>query len=214
MQRTRIKICGVRDEQTALVAAACGADAIGLVFVRSSPRFVEPADAWHIVDALPPFVTAVGLFVDPPFDTYDDARDACPFTYTQLHGKESEPDVRDMGPDVIKGIRYDPSTIEADLLKWSRHDDVCAVLVDGGPGGTGETLDWKHLASVKHLCDHPLILAGGLTPENVGEAIRAVRPFAVDVSSGVESQRGVKDPAKVAAFCKAVREADHQLANA
>jgi len=208
---TRIKVCGVTDVGSALAAAEAGADAVGLVFVRASPRFVTTDVAWSICDVLPPFVSTVGLFVNPSADEYWETREECPFHLGQLHGAESEPLVKECGPDVIKAVRYAPETIEADLLKWSRVEEVSAVLVDGGSGGTGETLDWKNLAAVADRCDHPIVLAGGLTPENVGEAIRTVRPYAVDVSSGVESKRGVKDPVRVAAFCAAVREADREL---
>ena len=208
---TRVKVCGVRDVQTALVAAECGAHAVGLVFVPASPRAVSADEAWNVVDALPPFVTAVGLFVNPTADEYWDAREACPFQLGQLHGAESEPLVRECGPDVIKAVRFREATIEADLLKWSRLDEVAAILVDGGPGGTGETFDWDALAGVAHRSNHPIILAGGLNPDNVGDAVRAVRPFAVDVSSGVESAVGVKDPKRIAAFCAAVRAADAEL---
>jgi phosphoribosylanthranilate isomerase len=207
--RTRIKICGVRDAETALVAAECGADSIGLVFVSSSPRCVSIDEAYDIQSVLPAFVTSVGLFMNPKADDYLTTMVQADLDLGQLHGKESEPLVREIGPDLIKAIRYSRETIEADLRKWSRIDELDAVLVDGGDGGTGEKADWEHLATVVEACDHPVILAGGLTPENVGEAIRLVKPYAVDVSSGVESEPGLKDPAKIAAFCRAVREADH-----
>lgn len=208
MTRTRIKICGVRDVATAMVAAECGADAVGLVFAEGSPRQITPDDGWSIVEALPPFVQTVGLFVNATLEDILIARDDCPFDLTQLHGDEPEPEVRRCGPDLIKAVRYAPDTIEAELRRWSRIGELDAVLVDGGPGGTGERADWSHLARVAGACDHPLILAGGLTPENVGEAIHAVRPYAVDVSSGVEAERGVKSAAKIRAFCDAVRAAD------
>ena len=210
--RTRIKICGVRDPETALIAAECGADSIGLVFVSSSPRCVTIDEAYDIQSVLPAFVTSVGLFVNPKAEPYLQTMVQADLDLGQLHGKEPEPLVREIGPDLIKAVRYSRETIEADLRKWSRIDELDAVLVDGGDGGTGEKADWAHLAEVIDACDHPVILAGGLTPENVGEAIRTVRPYAVDVSSGVESEPGVKDPAKIAAFCRAVRDADHALA--
>jgi len=208
--RTRIKICGVRDAETALVAAECGADSVGLVFVSSSPRCVSIDEAYDIQSVLPAFVTSVGLFVNPKAEQYLTTMVQADLDLGQLHGKESEPLVREIGPDLIKAVRYTRETIEADLRKWSRIDELDAVLIDGGDGGTGERADWEHLATVVEACDHPVILAGGLTPENVGEAIRLVKPYAVDVSSGVESEPGLKDPAKIAAFCRAVREADHR----
>ncbi|HVZ94085.1 MAG TPA: phosphoribosylanthranilate isomerase [Phycisphaerales bacterium] len=208
MSRTRIKICGIKDIETAMVAAECGADAIGLVFVKLSPRYVEPEQAWEIVTYLPPFVTSVGLFVNAKPDAIDEVREQCPFDQVQLHGDESEPVVRACGPRVIKAVKFDAATIEHELLRWNNFREVDAVLVDGGSGGEGVALDWEALAKVREASSHPIILAGGLTPENVGEAIRIVEPWAVDVSSGVEKEKGVKDHALIAAFCDAVREAD------
>lgn len=211
MARTRIKICGVRDEETALCAAESGADAIGLVFVKSSPRYVEPARAWEVVSFLPPFISTVGLFMNVKAADIEAVRTACPFDFCQLHGQESEPVVRECGPMVIKAVRFDALTIEAELRRWSRITEIGALLIDGSAGGEGKALDWNALASIQDASDHPLILAGGLTPENVGDAIRLVRPWAVDVSSGVEKERGIKDPRLIDQFCRAVHEADAQL---
>lgn len=207
-RRTRIKICGVRTPDAALAAAGAGADAVGLVFVPGSPRVVDPAGAWGIIQSLPPFITTVGLFRNASVDDYLDAEQQCPTDFGQLHGDEPEEVVRACGPRVIKAVRFDSATIERDLERWSAIDEVDALLVDGADGGQGVTLDWKALARAAHACTKPLILAGGLTPRNVGEAVRTVRPYAVDVSSGVESSPGVKDAAKIEAFCKAVREGD------
>ncbi len=212
MPRTRIKICGVRDPETALIAADHGADAIGLVFAPSSPRYVEPERAWEVAAYLPPFVSTVGLFVDPTADHFAGTREICPFDIGQLHGFEPIDVARQLGPGLIKAIRFDPATIEEDLWNWNQVDEIIALLIDGSPGGEGTRFDWSALAQVSHLCDHPIILAGGLTPDNVGEAIRAVRPYGVDVSSGVESARGVKDHGKIRAFCDAVRDADTEAA--
>lgn len=211
MPRTRIKICGVRDADTALLAAECGADAIGLVFVKLSPRYVTPEQAWDIASYLPPFVTTVGLFVNQKLEAIEETRSECPFIITQLHGEESEPTVRACGPHVIKAMRFDANTTELDLMRWNNFREIDAILVDGGSGGEGVTLDWHALAKLAPACEHPIILAGGLTPESVGEAIRIVRPWAVDVSSGVEREKGVKDPELIAAFCDAVRQADAEL---
>ncbi|MBL0927307.1 MAG: phosphoribosylanthranilate isomerase [Phycisphaerales bacterium] len=213
MHRTRIKICGVRDPDTALVAAECGADAVGFVFVKSSPRYIEPELAWETACYLPPFITKVGLFVNARPEAFHAVREACPFDTAQLHGTESEPTVRACGPGVIKALKFDPTTIEADLLKWAQIDDVDALLIDGSDGGLGQTFNWRRLAEVQEMAAQPLIIAGGLTPENVGEAIDLLRPWAVDVSSGVEveGQPGVKDPDKIAAFCEAVRRADASM---
>lgn len=206
--RTRVKICGITSDEAAWCAVEAGADALGFVFVPSSPRFIEPEDAWEIASALPPFVTTVGLFVNPAIEDLDEARETFPFDLIQLHGTEPEPLVRDAGPDVIKAIRFDASTIEAELLKWSRIAEITALLIDGSPGGQGVAFDWNALAQHADSSDHPLIIAGGLDAQNVGEAVRTVRPYAVDVSSGVESAPGVKDPRKIADFCAAVRRAD------
>ncbi|MEQ8850880.1 MAG: phosphoribosylanthranilate isomerase [Phycisphaerales bacterium] len=213
MSRTRIKICGIRDEKTALIAAEHGADAIGFVFVATSPRHVEPERALEISQFLPPFITTVGLTVNARIDEFDEMVEHGGLDYAQLHGAESEPLVRDCGcvARVIKAIRFDADTIEADLIKWSRIDEIEALLIDGSDGGKGEAFDWNRLAEVADNAKLPLILAGGLSPENVAEAIRIVRPWAVDVSSGVESEKGVKDPARIRAFCQAVRDADASL---
>jgi len=206
--RTRIKICGVTTPDAARAAADSGADAIGLVFVPGSPRVIDPAKAWDIVRTLPPFMASVGLFRNATVDQYIETEQRCPTDYGQLHGDEPEEVVQQCGPRVIKAIRFDGATIEQDLARWSAIEEVDAVMVDGGAGGEGVALDWEALARAGHASAKPLILAGGLTPQNVGDAVRIVRPFAVDVSSGVESSPGVKDLEKIEAFCAAVQEAD------
>lgn len=206
--RTRVKICGVRDAQTALAAIDAGADALGFVFHHASPRFIEPADAWEIIRTLPPFVTTVGLTVDLSVDHFRRIETACPTDYTQLHGAESPTIVAECGPRIIKGVRFDPATIKDQLAIWSGVDEVDAILVDGSAGGEGEPLDWDALGEFSPNITKPLMLAGGLTPQNVGDAIGAVRPYAVDVSSGVERERGVKDATLIRDFCDAVRRAD------
>jgi len=205
--RTRIKICGIRNADAAMWAIDAGADAIGFIFVRSSVRHIEPEQAAEIMGQLPPMVTTVGVFVNASVDTFCDIEEVCPTNYAQLQGSEDEATVRACAP-AIRGFRYDPATISADLARWSALDEVEAILVDGSAGGDGTTLDWNGLAKAAEHIEKPLILAGGLTPENVGDAIRAVRPFAVDVSSGVERERGVKDPELIERFCDAVKEAD------
>lgn len=206
--RTRIKICGIRDVESALVAADAGADAIGFVFVPSSPRVIAPAEAWEIAGALPPMLATVGVFLNPSVDAFCDIEEVCPTTYAQLHGNEPESIARQCGPGVIKGLRFDAQTIVQELARWDAVDEVDAILVDGSSGGEGTALDWVALAERLDAIAKPVILAGGLTPSNVAEAIRVVHPYAVDVSSGVERDRGVKDPALIEAFCKAVQEAD------
>jgi phosphoribosylanthranilate isomerase len=207
MPRTRIKICGVKTPDIALAAIDAGADAIGFMFVRTSPRYIDPEAAAEIMWGLPPMLTTVGVFMNASVDAFSDIEEVCPTHYAQLHGNESEPTVRDCGP-AIKAVRYDAATIRRDLERWAALDDVDAILVDGSVGGAGETFDWSGLRAAMSGIQTPIILAGGLTPANVGEAIRAVRPFAVDVSSGVERERGEKDPSLIEAFCRAVRAAD------
>lgn len=209
MGRTRIKICGLTTEDAVRAAADAGADAVGFVFVRSSPRFIEPADAWTLLRAVPPMVVSVGLFVNPAPDEYAEAEEICPTDFSQLHGQETEKTVRQCGPRIIKAVRYDPATIASELARWAAVEEVDAILVDGSSGGQGLALDWTGLAREKHHAgDKPIILAGGLTPENVAQAVGVVRPYAVDVSSGVERSPGVKDARLIGAFCAAVRAAD------
>jgi len=207
-QRTRIKVCGITTPEMALAAVDSGADAIGFVFVEDTPRYINPDDATAIMFGLPPMVSAVGVIRDLDVDQFCELEQRCPAQLMQLHGKEPVETVRQCGPGVIKGFRFDGATIASQLERWGAVDEVDAVLIDGSDGGTGESFDWAALATHLDGFDKPIILAGGLDAGNVAEAIRTIRPFAVDVSSGVESSPGVKDPAKIAAFCAAVRAAD------
>jgi phosphoribosylanthranilate isomerase len=205
--RTRIKICGITTLEAADWAVEAGADAVGFVFVRNSVRRIEPEAAAEIMCQLPPMVTTVGVFANASVDAFCDIEEVCPTNYAQLHGSEDEVTVKQCAP-AIKGFRFDPETIDADLARWDALDELEAVLIDGSVGGEGTAFDWSLLASKLEGFHKPVILAGGLTPENVGEAIRAVQPWAVDVSSGVERERGVKEAALIERFCDAVREAD------
>jgi len=207
-QRTRVKICGITDEEGLFAAAEAGADALGFNFHPKSRRFIEPDEAFELIALLPPFVSTVGLFVDASVDRFTDIEEVCPTDMTQLHGAESEATVRACGPSLIKAVRFEAGSIERELKRWEAVEEVDAILVDGSAGGAGETFDWAALGALRAGMKKPLLLAGGLTPANVGEAIRVVRPWAVDVSSGVESEPGVKDRGLIAAFCAAVREAD------
>lgn len=210
--RTRIKICGVRDIETALVAAQSGADAIGFVFVEGSPRDIAPEDAADIMWQLPPLLSTVSVTRDLDIEGFSELEQRCPTTMSQLHGKENEALASQCGPGVIKGFRFDPATIESQLARWAKVDEVDAVLIDGSDGGDGTAFDWNQLVAPARGFPKPIFLAGGLTPQNVGDAIHAVRPFAVDVSSGVESRAGEKDHDRIRAFCAAVREADASIA--
>lgn len=205
MARTRIKICGITTQEAAAEAAMAGADAIGFIFVRSSPRQIEPQVAWEIALHLPPMVSTVSVFMNASLDAFCEIEEQCPTTMSQLHGNEAVDVVRQCGPGVIKGIRYDEATIAADLARWDAIEEVDAILVDGSSGGEGTALPWGRLAEALAGIKTPIILAGGLDPDNVAEAIAVVRPYGVDVSSGVESERGVKDLGKIRAFCEAVQ---------
>lgn len=204
MARTRIKICGITDVQSAEAAVEAGADAIGLVFAKGSPRRIDFDTAIEITDVLPPFVTAVGVF--QLANAADAELDEWWGEWVQLHGSEDEALVEKIAEShkVIRGFRFSKESI----MQWNRCSCIEAMLIDGSAGGGGETFDHAQLARLTGRLDVPIILAGGLTPENVGDAIRTVRPFAVDVSSSVEKEPGVKDPNRIRAFCKAVRQAD------
>ncbi|QDQ25340.1 phosphoribosylanthranilate isomerase [Chitinimonas arctica] len=202
----RIKICGLRDVASAKATAVLGADAIGLVFYEPSPRHVSINVAHEIVAALPPLVSTVGLFVDADPALVEGVLRTLPLDLLQFHGDEPPEYCRAFGRPYIKAVRVKPGL---DLLELAdRYADARGLLCDAyssaAPGGTGERFDWQLLPDNLPM---PLILSGGLRPENVGEACRTVRPWAVDVSSGVESSRGVKDLALVGRFIAAVRQA-------
>jgi phosphoribosylanthranilate isomerase len=204
---TAVKICGITRVEDALAAARAGAHAIGLVFYEPSPRYVTPARAAEIIRVLPPFITTVGLFVDKPAGDVRVALSQAPVQLLQLHGAETPGFCRQFGRPYVKTVRMRPGV---DLLQYARdYHDAKALLLDsyveGLHGGSGAAFDWGLIPGGLPL---PVILSGGLTAGNVGDAVRRVRPSAVDVSSGVESAKGVKDAAKIAAFIKGVRNAD------
>lgn len=222
MPRTRIKICGVRDVATALTAVDAGADAIGLVFVERSPRRVDVDEAHRIVRALPAFVQPVGLFSDAPWQQVRDLADAVGIRTIQLHGREGPGYIARLRHlRIIKALGFEAGRVAEQLDPWrSGVTNLAGILLDTPPasrthgdltGGSGMSFDWSALAELEkqNVFQHlpPRILAGGLTPENVAEAIAATHPFGVDVSSGVESERGVKDAERIKAFCNAVLEA-------
>ena len=217
--RTRIKICGITRIADGAAAAHAGADAIGVVFWRGTPRFVEPDAARAIVRSLPPFVSVVGLFVDPSPDDVRTALAAVPLDLLQFHGAEPADFCRSFGRPYLKAIAVKEGV---DLLEYAaRYEDAAGLLFDAYregdlPGGTGHAFDWTRLSpDVRAGLRQPMVLSGGLDPGNVERAIRATRPWAVDVSSGVElrgsdgrPQRGIKDAARIAAFIREVRNAD------
>jgi phosphoribosylanthranilate isomerase len=207
--RTRVKICGITRPEDALEAVRLGADAIGLVFYPRSPRAVTPAQAARLVAALPPFVTAVGLFVDPTEAEVRAVLEAVPLDLLQFHGAETPEFCDRFGRRHIKAVRMRPGVdLHAEAARFAAAD---GLLLDayrpGVPGGTGECFDW---AAIPADLRAPVVLAGGLDADNVADAIRAVRPFAVDVSSGVEADKGIKDAAMLAAFLRGVARGDSQ----
>lgn len=204
---TAVKICGITRLEDALAAARAGAVAIGLVFYAASPRCVTPAKAAEIIRALPPFITTVGLFVNASAEEVRAALAEAPVELLQFHGEETPEFCRQFGRPYVKAVRVGPGV---DLLQYVRaYHDAKALLLDtfveGLQGGSGVTFDWSLIPRDLAL---PVILSGGLTAENVTDAVRRVRPLAVDVSSGVESAKGIKDASKIAAFMKGVRNAD------
>ena len=210
LYRTRVKICGLTRVEDVHAAVSLGADAIGLVFYPPSPRHVEVERAKTLIRDLPPFVTVVGLFVDERPAHIRQILAAVRIDLLQFHGDESPIDCESLGKPWIKALRMKPglNVIEA----MGRYRGASGYLVDAwhpnAVGGTGETFDWSRLPRESA---NQLILAGGLTPENVSTAIKAVRPYALDVSSGVESDKGIKDAAKMAAFLNNVQRLDYGL---
>ena len=202
----RVKICGITRQQDLHAACQAGADALGFVFYEKSPRHVTIAAAAALVRELPPFVQSVGLFVnaDPAF--IEAVLRDVPLDLLQFHGDEAPPDCLRFGRPYIKAVRVNRDT---DLLKCAADFDTARGLlldawVPGVPGGTGERFDWSLIPAD---LPRPVILSGGLTPDNVAEAIQRVRPWAVDVSSGVEAEKGIKDAHKIAQFIAKAKEA-------
>ncbi len=206
----RIKICGLTRAEDALAAVQAGADAVGFVFVPGTPRAVEPAKAAAISRQLPPFVARVGLFVNAEAEFIRATVALAGLDTVQLHGEEPPclaAALRDVSK-VIKAFRIRSAESLAELPAY--RDAVDALLLDayvpGAHGGTGARFDWVHARAAREL-GRPVILAGGLTPGNAAEAVRQARPYALDVSSGVESAPGLKDPEKVRQFIRAARQA-------
>ncbi|MDA3869564.1 MAG: phosphoribosylanthranilate isomerase [Gammaproteobacteria bacterium] len=209
MPYTRVKVCGITRTEDALHAAAEGVDAIGLVFYPKSPRFVSASQAADICRGLPAFVTSVALFKDADAETVQQLLEQVPVDLLQFHGSESAEYCRQFGRPYIKalgmaGESVVPKRVEA-------YHDARGLLLDGhapgAAGGSGESFEWSLIPAD---VDYPLILAGGLDATNVAEAIRIVRPYAIDVSSGVESDKGIKDAALVTAFMNRVRQVNRE----
>lgn len=206
MSRTRIKICGLTRPQDVRAAVAGGADAIGFVFYPPSPRAVSIEQAAELVALLPPFVVSVGLFVNAAPAEVEAVLARVPLQLLQFHGDESESDCARHGRAWIKAARMRPGV---DLLEFAAsYPRASGILVDAfvdGYGGGGKTFDWTLIPAG---FTRPLVLSGGLDADNVGDAVRRIRPWAVDVSSGVESAKGIKDADMIAAFIAGVRHAD------
>lgn len=207
--RTRIKICGLTREVDVDAAVAAGADAIGFVFYPPSPRYVAPQRAAELVKRIPPFVDVVGLFVNEGPEVVRAACDALPINILQFHGDEDAAYCRQFSRPWLRAARVRPGL---DLVEFAgSFPDARGLLLDAfveGYGGGGHVFDWTLIPA-----DLPgfLVLSGGLTADNVGDAVRRVRPVAVDVSSGIEMGKGIKDHSKIAAFVAAVRKADESI---
>jgi phosphoribosylanthranilate isomerase len=203
--RVRSKICGITRVEDALTAVEAGADAIGLVFYAKSPRAVSVEQALAIVLALPPFVTCVGLFVDMPREALRAVLQRVPLDLLQFHGDELPADCEGYARPYIKALRVRPGEDVAALMApyAGARGILLDTFVEGVPGGTGAAFDWS---LVPQDSGRPIVLAGGLDAGNVAAAIRQVRPYAVDVSGGVEASKGIKDADKIHAFVQAVRD--------
>ncbi|ARO89055.1 phosphoribosylanthranilate isomerase [Nitrosospira lacus] len=203
----RVKICGITRVEDALTAVSLGANAIGLVFWRQSARYVAPAKAREIVAALPPFISAVGVYVNPDTEWVKETSSTASLNLLQFHGDESPDFCQKFSLPYIKAVRVRAGV---DLLQYAtRYAGARGLLLDtyvkGEPGGTGHVFDWHLIPPDLPL---PLILSGGLHAANISEAIRQARPWAVDVSSGVEAAQGIKDAEKIAAFMQGVRNSE------
>ncbi len=202
----KIKICGITNAQDAQVAVEAGADALGFVFYSKSPRCIEPPVAKRIIAQLPPFVLSVGVFVNQEQETIRHIYDECGLAFAQLHGDETSTFCESLGRPVLRALRLQDRGSLLALAEYKGRMAVRGFVVDAFSsdtyGGTGQTVDWTLAREVAKSA--PILLAGGLTPNNVQEAIQQVQPYGVDVSSGVEESPGKKDPAKIRAFTQAV----------
>ncbi|MBM4121177.1 MAG: phosphoribosylanthranilate isomerase [Nitrospira sp.] len=207
MSGIKVKICGITNAEDGRAAVEAGADALGFIFHRESPRYVQPQVVSRIVASLPPFVLGVGVFVNEDIKKVRDLMDGCGLALAQLHGEEDAAYCESLGRPVLKGIRLRDRGALLALAEYRGRALVRGFVVDAfsgrAYGGTGLVADWTLAAEAAQAAK--VLLAGGLTSENVREAIRQVQPYGVDVSSGVEASPGKKDPAKLQAFVRAVR---------
>ena len=203
---TRVKICGITSPEDAAAAVEAGADAVGLVFVPGTPRVVTPARAAAIVERLPPLVATVGVFVDQPLEEVCRIVALLRLSAVQLHGHENEAFSRGVPVPVIRALRVRDAASLQPLATYPAQAFLLDAYVEGQPGGTGRAIPWGLALQAKGT--RPIILSGGLRPDTVAEAVRLVRPYGVDVSSGVERSPGRKDHRKVREFIVNVRQAD------
>jgi phosphoribosylanthranilate isomerase len=194
--------------EDAAIAVEAGADGLGFIFVEQSPRHIDPERARDIIGQLPPFITVFGVFVDQEITVVEEIAQYCRLNLLQLHGEESPADCGRLARPVVKAFRIGPECGPSVLAPYE--GVVCAFLLDtyqrGLAGGTGQTFDWNIVRGLQSR--HPIILAGGLTPDNVAAAIGVAHPYAVDVNSGVESQPGIKDAALLRSFMRQVKDTD------
>ncbi len=206
--RTRIKVCGITELEYAKAAVDAGVDALGFIFAKKSPRFIEPDKAREIIEKLPPFIDTVGVFVNEDAQAVNEILEYCSLSVAQLHGVETPQYCAGISCQVVKSFQVGPQFDSASLVPYD--DIVGAFLLDtyhkDMDGGTGEVFDWKLVENLN--VSKPVILAGGLSPDNVGSAIRLVKPHAVDVNSGVETAPGIKDIDAIERLVLEVREAD------
>ena len=201
----RVKVCGITRSEDAIAAVQCGADAIGFVFWPHSARYIDPESARRIAEVIPPFICTVGVYVDPDAAWVEETARAAKLNLLQFHGDESPEFCNQFPQPYIKAIRVKPDT---DLLQYAqRYGAAKGLLLDtyaaDMPGGTGHAFDWQLIPQQLSL---PLILSGGLNPDNVARAIKQTQPWAVDVSSGVEASKGIKDKKKIIAFMQGVKQ--------
>ena len=205
---TRIKICGITNLDDGLEAIAAGVDALGFVFVPNTPRYITPSQAKLVIKQLPPFITNVGLFVDSEIDEIEDIVNHCKLDAVQLHGNESPEMCSQISlqTKVIKSfhVKKEPQVLRNEIENYRVDAYLLDTFIKGKAGGTGQTFDWR----IAEGLSQRIILAGGLTPDNIGTAIAQLQPYGVDVSSGVEKSPGKKDTNKIYSFVRQVRKAN------
>jgi len=203
---TKIKICGITNIEDALLAAGLGADALGFIFYKDSKRYISSEDALSIKSQLPPFISTVGVFVNQDIEELKTVKEEVGFDVYQLHGEESPNYCKKLGVNIIKAIRMKNKPKDIDLESYPVNAFLFDTYSSSEYGGTGESFDWQLLKDIGH--SKKIILSGGLTPQNVAGAIEIVKPYAVDVSTGVEEYPGKKNPVKLQQFISMVRNGD------